>query len=117
MTCASSCHSVACHENEFGGPVYPVNPAASVVQCVPAYASVEDVPGPVDLAVIAVPAARVLQVAEECGRKDVRALVVLSAGFAETGPEGRARQAALLRVLPEAGSGETTEVVPAPSEA
>jgi acetyl coenzyme A synthetase (ADP forming)-like protein len=88
---------------EFGGPVYPVNPAASVVQCVPAYASVEDVPGPVDLAVIAVPAARVLQVAEACGRKGVRALVILSAGFAETGAEGRARQAALLRTCRAAG--------------
>jgi acetate---CoA ligase (ADP-forming) len=88
---------------EFGGPVYPVNPAASVVQCVPAYASVEDVPGPIDLAVIAVPAARVLQVAEECGQKGVRALVVLSAGFAETGAEGRARQAALLRICRAAG--------------
>ncbi|HLH21907.1 MAG TPA: GNAT family N-acetyltransferase [Chloroflexota bacterium] len=88
---------------EFGGPVYPVNPAASVVQCVPAYPSVEAVPGPVDLAVVAVPAAHVLEVAEACGRKGVRALVVLSAGFAETGPAGRARQAALLRACRAAG--------------
>ncbi len=88
---------------EFGGPVYPVNPAASVVQCVPTYPSIEQVPGPVDLAVIAVPAARVLQVAEECGRKGVRALVVLSAGFAETGPDGRARQTALVRICRAAG--------------
>ncbi len=82
----------------FNGPVYPVNPRAAVVQSVPAYASVEDIPGPVDLAVIAVPAAAVNAVAEACGRKGVRALVVISAGFAETGEEGRVRQAELLRI-------------------
>lgn len=82
----------------FNGPVYPVNPRATVVQSVPAYQSVEDIPGPVDLAVIAVPAAEVNTVAEACGRKGVRALVVISAGFAETGEEGRARQAELLRI-------------------
>jgi acetyl coenzyme A synthetase (ADP forming)-like protein len=88
---------------EFNGPVYPVNPAAAVVQCVVAYPTIEAVPGPVDLAVIAVPAEHVVRVAEQCGRKGVRALVVLSAGFAETGAEGRARQAELLRVCRAAG--------------
>lgn len=83
---------------EFAGPVYPVNAAAPVVQCVPAYPSVEAIPGPVDLAVIAVPAAQVVAVAEQCGRKGVRALVVLSAGFAEVGEEGRRRQDALRQV-------------------
>jgi acetyl coenzyme A synthetase (ADP forming)-like protein len=87
----------------FVGPVYPVNPAASVVQCVPAYASVEAIPGPVDLAVIVVPAGRVLAVAEQCARKGVRALVVISAGFGEVGAEGRARQAELLRLCRTAG--------------
>ncbi len=87
----------------FAGPVYPVNPAADVVQCVPAYRSVEAIPGPVDLAVIAVPAGRVLQAADQCGRKGVRALVVISAGFAETGEEGRARQAELLRLCRATG--------------
>jgi acetyl coenzyme A synthetase (ADP forming)-like protein len=87
----------------FPGPVVPVNPAAATVQDVPAYPTVEDIPGPVDLAVIVVPAARVLEVARECGAKGVRSLVVISAGFAETGPEGRARQHELLRVCREAG--------------
>jgi acetyl coenzyme A synthetase (ADP forming)-like protein len=82
----------------FQGPVYPVNPNAEFVQCVPAYPSVEAIPGPVDLAIIAVPASEVLNVARECGRKGVRALVVISAGFAETGQEGRARQEELLRI-------------------
>ncbi|MCC7103528.1 MAG: GNAT family N-acetyltransferase [Chloroflexi bacterium] len=89
--------------SQFAGPVYPVNPAAKVVQCVLAYPSVEVVPGPVDLAVIAVPATQVLAAAEACGRKGVRALVVLSAGFGEVGPEGRERQAALLRACRASG--------------
>jgi acetyl coenzyme A synthetase (ADP forming)-like protein len=88
---------------EFAGPVYPVNRDAAVVQSVSAYPSVEAVPGPVDLAVAAVPAAHVLDVAEECARKGVRALVVVSAGFAEIGAEGRARQDALLRICRAAG--------------
>jgi acetyl coenzyme A synthetase (ADP forming)-like protein len=80
----------------FEGPVYPVNPGAEVVQSVVAFPSVEDVPGPVDLAVIVVPGPAVLDVAEACGRKGVRALVVISAGFGETGDEGRERQRELV---------------------
>lgn len=87
----------------FQGPVYPVNPAAEVVQCVPAYSSVEAISGPVDLAVIIVPAAHVIEVAAQCGRKGVKALVVISAGFAETGKEGQQQQAELLRVCRAAG--------------
>ncbi|HEY7784107.1 MAG TPA: GNAT family N-acetyltransferase, partial [Pyrinomonadaceae bacterium] len=87
----------------FNGPVYPVNPAAQVVQCVPAYQSIEAIPGDVDLAVIVVPASQVIEVATEAGRKGVRALVVISAGFSETGAEGQARQAELLRVCRAAG--------------
>jgi acyl-CoA synthetase (NDP forming) len=83
---------------EFAGPVYPVNPVASVVQSVTAYPSVEAIPGPVDLAVIVVPVAHVLEAAMQCGRKGVRAVVVISAGFSETGEEGRARQSELLRI-------------------
>ena len=82
----------------FPGPIYPVNPAAETIQTLPCYPSIEAVPGPVDLAVVAVPAMRVVGVAEQCGRRDVHALVVLSAGFAEVGPEGQARQADLLRI-------------------
>lgn len=81
----------------FEGPVYPINPTARAVGSVRAYASVLDVPDEVDLAVIAVPAVRVLEVVDECARKRVRSLVVLSAGFAETGPEGGALQTELVR--------------------
>jgi acetate---CoA ligase (ADP-forming) len=85
---------------EFGfeGPVLPVNPSAGVVQSILAYPGIDEAPGDVDLAVIVVPAAQVLEVAESCGRKAVRALVVISAGFAEVGPEGRARQDELIRI-------------------
>ena len=88
---------------DFNGPVYPVNPRASVVQSVVAYKSVLDVPGPVDLAVLALPAPYVVQAAQECAAKGVRAIVVISAGFAETGPEGAQRQRELLAVCRAAG--------------
>jgi acetate---CoA ligase (ADP-forming) len=87
----------------FHGPVYPVNPSAALVQCVPAYPTVEAIAGPVDLAVIVIPAEKVIEIAVACGRKGVKALVVISAGFAETGPEGQAQQAELLRVCRTAG--------------
>ncbi|MFE9449795.1 GNAT family N-acetyltransferase [Streptomyces sp. NPDC006739] len=64
---------------------------------VPAHRSVRDIEGPVDLAVVAVPAARVPEAVTECGEHGVQGLVVLSAGYAESGPEGRERQRALVR--------------------
>ena len=73
--------------DEFTGPVHPVNPEATSVAGVAAHASVEDVPGDVDLAIVTVPAAEVLGVVASCGRKGVRAVVVISSGFAETGQE------------------------------
>lgn len=82
----------------FQGPVYPINPSAKVIQSVPAYANVEEVPGPVDLAIIVVPATEVVSAVESCGRKGVKALVIISAGFAETGAEGQTVQAELLHV-------------------
>lgn len=87
----------------FNGPVYPVNTSADVVQGVPAYSSVEEITRPVDLAIIIVPAEEVIQVAAACGRKGVKALVVISAGFSETGKEGQERQAELLRICRTAG--------------
>lgn len=82
----------------FEGPVYPVNPKSEVVQSVPAYADVTAIPGPVDLAVIVVPASAVLEVAHQCGQKGVRALLVISAGFAEVGEQGRELQHELVDV-------------------
>jgi acetyl coenzyme A synthetase (ADP forming)-like protein len=82
----------------FRGRIYPVNPSASTIQDLTAYPSVESIPGHVDLAVVAVPAASVMEVAEQCGRKGVQTLLVLSAGFGEIGEQGRQRQDDLLHV-------------------
>jgi acetyl coenzyme A synthetase (ADP forming)-like protein len=87
----------------FQGPVLPINPNSAWIQSVVAYPDVEQVPGPVDLAVLVIPAERVLTVAESCARKGVRALVVISAGFKEAGPEGAARQNELVHICREAG--------------
>jgi acetyl coenzyme A synthetase (ADP forming)-like protein len=89
--------------NGFNGPAYPVNPSAPVVQSVVAYPTVLDIPGPVDLAVIAVPAVHVVETARQCAKKGVKSLVVISSGFAESGGEGASRQADLLAVCREAG--------------
>jgi len=90
-------------EYGFKGPVYPVNPSASEIENVRAYPSIEAITDPVDLAVIVVPAAKVIEVAAACARKNVKALVVISAGFSETGKEGKARQAELMSVCRGAG--------------
>jgi acyl-CoA synthetase (NDP forming)/RimJ/RimL family protein N-acetyltransferase len=82
----------------FAGPVWPVNPQADHVASVRAVASILDIPDDVDLAVIAVPAEAVAATVEECGRKQVYGVVILSAGFAEAGPEGVALEAEVLRV-------------------
>src|SRR4051812_44350102 len=80
----------------FTGPVYPVNPAALEIDGRQAYASVRDVPAGVDLAVIAVPHDHVLGVVDDCAAAGVKSLVVITAGYAETGETGRARQQALV---------------------
>jgi len=86
----------------FPGPVYPVSPHP-VVQSVLAYADVRRVSGPVDLAVIVVPVRDVVDTARACAEKGVRALVVISSGFAEGNEEGRVRQSELLEVCRRSG--------------
>jgi acyl-CoA synthetase (NDP forming)/GNAT superfamily N-acetyltransferase len=73
---------------DFAGPVFPVNATHRSVRGVRAYPSVLDIPDPVDLAVVAVPAAGVDEVMDACLAKGVNTLVVLSAGFADVGPTG-----------------------------
>ncbi len=85
-------------QSRFSGVVYPVNPNAEVVLSVRAYPSVLEVPGEVDLAIIAVPAPLVSKVTDECGRKGVRAVIVISDGFKELGPEGAAREKELKEI-------------------
>jgi len=85
----------------FTGSLYAVNKAlpedAKELDGVPAYRSVRDIDGPVDLAVVAVPAEQVPGAVTECGEHGVQGLVVVSAGYAESGPEGRERQRELVR--------------------
>ncbi|MCR3726264.1 acyl-CoA synthetase (NDP forming)/RimJ/RimL family protein N-acetyltransferase [Streptomyces umbrinus] len=86
-------------EAGFTGRLYAVNGALQEKELggVPAYGSVRDIPEPVDLAVVAVRAERVPEVVAECGEHGVQGLVVVSAGYAESGPEGRERQRELVR--------------------
>ncbi|WP_103380093.1 bifunctional acetate--CoA ligase family protein/GNAT family N-acetyltransferase [Pseudonocardia dioxanivorans] len=72
----------------FTGPVYPVNPDARSVRGVRAYASVTEIPDDVDLAVVAVPAAGIDEVMDSCLAKGVKALIVVSSGFADAGSHG-----------------------------
>ncbi len=83
--------------SQFQGVVYPVNPKADHILCMRCYASLEEIPGPVDLAVVVVPRDHVLRVVDECGAKGVKALIVISAGFAETKGEGAKLQTKLLQ--------------------
>jgi acetate---CoA ligase (ADP-forming) len=87
----------------FRGAIYPVNPAAVELEGLAAYASVLDIPGDVEMAVITVPAAAVLEAARQCAAKGIKALVVISAGFAEMGPAGAALQRELLDICRQAG--------------
>ena len=87
----------------YTGRLSVVHPSAASIDGVTAYPSVSAIPGTVDLAVIAVPAAQVLDVMDACIAKGVKAAVVISAGFSEVGSEGRARETALLERVREAG--------------
>ncbi|MGW6926099.1 bifunctional acetate--CoA ligase family protein/GNAT family N-acetyltransferase [Streptomyces sp. NPDC054950] len=88
-------------EAGFTGRLYAVNKAfpedLKEVDGVPAHRSVRDIAAPVDLAVVAVPAEQVPEAVTECGEHGVQGLVVLSAGYAESGPDGRERQRELVR--------------------
>ncbi|HEX8498304.1 MAG TPA: GNAT family N-acetyltransferase [Actinomycetales bacterium] len=82
----------------YTGQVHAVNHEAFEVQGVESHARVTDAPGPIDLAVVAVPAESVEEVVLDCAAAGVRGLVVVSSGFAETGEEGRRRQERLVRL-------------------
>jgi acetyl coenzyme A synthetase (ADP forming)-like protein len=91
-------------EGDFAGAAYPVNRDGDPVAGVRAYRSIDEIPDPVDLAVVCLPAAGVLEAAEQALRKGVRALVVISAGFAEIGVEGVERQERLLALVRSYGA-------------
>jgi acetyltransferase len=74
--------------NGYGGRIYPINPKSTEIEGVKCYKSVLDVPGPIDLGVIVIPAKLVPQAVWECGEKGIKYLVIISAGFKEVGVEG-----------------------------
>jgi len=89
--------------NGFTGAVYPINPGASSVQGVRAYPDLRAVPDAIELAVIVVPAAHVPAVIDDCVATGVKAVLIITAGFAETGDAGRAIQDAMLAKVRAAG--------------
>ncbi len=87
----------------FQGPVYPINPHATSIQSIPAYANVRDVPALVELAIIAVPKLAVEAALDDCVAKGVRAVIVISAGFGEIDETGRAVERRLTETARHAG--------------
>jgi len=90
-------------QSGFNGVVYPVNPTVEAVMSVKSYASVTDVPGTVDLAVIVVPARNVLNVLDECGKIGIKAVIVISDGFREAGEKGQALEKSLIEMASQYG--------------
>jgi acyl-CoA synthetase (NDP forming) len=87
----------------YQGPIYPVNPQGGPILGLPSYRSVKDIPGPVDLAVITVQAGHVPDVMQECVEKGVGGAILISAGFAETGCEGKALQDKVMTIAAKGG--------------
>lgn len=87
----------------FEGVAYPVNPKHESIQGVQAYKSVMDVPKIPDLAIIATPSKVVLDVVEECGKKGVKGIIIISAGFKEIGKEGKDREKKLYEIKEKYG--------------
>lgn len=83
----------------YKGVFYPVNPRETEILDRPVHKSVKDIPGEVDLAVVTVPAQGVVPVVRECVEKGVKACVVISGGFSETGGEGDGMELDLLKVV------------------
>ncbi len=88
---------------KFKGKIYPVNIKYDKVFGLPCYRSVLDIPGKVDLAVIAVPAKVVPKIIEDCGKKGVKAAIIISAGFREIGGEGEKREREVVEIAKKYG--------------
>ena len=90
-------------EYEFNGKLFPVNPRAEFIHSIKCYPSVLAIPDEVELAIVVVPARAVLDAVRECGQKGVKGIVVISAGFKETGAEGHSREQEMLQIVREYG--------------
>jgi acetate---CoA ligase (ADP-forming) len=91
---------IAC---DFAGPIYPVNPKADEVQSLKAYHSLLDIPGPVDLAVLALPRDWVLPSLRDCAEKGVKGAIIITAGFKEVNGEGANLEEEIANLAREAG--------------
>ena len=89
--------------DEFQGTVYPVNPKAKAVLGVHCYPTLLDIPGPIDQAILIVPAKSVMESVDQAIQRGVKGLVVISAGFKEIGAEGAAIEVALREKVQAAG--------------
>lgn len=87
----------------FKGAIHPVNPAYDEIDGLKCYASVAEVPDPVDLAIVFIPARLVPQVIEDCAARGIKGVMIESGGFAETGPDGQALQAELSDLVRRTG--------------
>jgi acetyltransferase len=83
-------------QSGYQGALYAINPKHATIQGQPAYASIDQIPAPVDLVIIATPAKTVPDIIEACGKHQVKAAVIISAGFSEAGAEGIALEQAVL---------------------
>ncbi|MHA1332887.1 MAG: acetate--CoA ligase alpha subunit [Candidatus Odinarchaeia archaeon] len=87
----------------FSGKIYPINPSADAILGVKCYKNILELPETPDLVIMAIPAERVLEVAEDCGKKGVKILTIISAGFREIGGEGGEREKKLLKICKKYG--------------
>lgn len=90
-------------EYRYSGEIYPVNPTTSDVLGLPSYSSVSDVPDPVDIAIVIVPAKAVADTLTDVGKRGIKLAIIISGGFSETGAEGQQRQEEVLKVANEYG--------------
>ena len=87
----------------FRGRIYPVNPHYREIEGIPCFPCIMDVPDPVDMAIIFVPAPAVPDLARQCAQRGIRGIIVESGGFSEVGPTGRSLQEQLRRIAQDTG--------------
>ncbi len=90
-------------ESGYKGNIYPINPKEKEILGMRCYASVADVPGEIEMAIFSIPAGKALETAEECGKKGVKNLVVITAGFKEIGRTGADLEKELISICREYG--------------
>ena len=89
-------HQIVNLQRSYSGSIYPINPNAETICGLPCYATLEQVPGPIDLAIVLLPAAKVSEAVSSCVALRIPGVMIPSSGFAEAGPEGESLQDSLL---------------------